>query len=74
VIALDGLRVTRTNIDGLLTRYATGDVVECLAFRRDELLRFEVRLATQPPLRYVLTLDDKPTRTAQRLKTGWLGT
>ena len=74
LIALGGLRVTRTNLDSLLTRYATGDVVECLAFRRDELLRFEVKLATQPPLKYTLAVDDKAPRGAQRLKAGWLAT
>jgi predicted metalloprotease with PDZ domain len=74
LIALGGLRVTRANLDSLLTRYATGDVVECLAFRRDELLRFEVKLATQPPLKYTLAVDDKAPRGAQRLKAGWLAT
>jgi predicted metalloprotease with PDZ domain len=73
LIALGGLRVTRSNVDGLLTRYATGDVVECLAFRRDELMRFDIRLATQPPLKYTLAPDDKAGRVAQRLKAGWLG-
>jgi predicted metalloprotease with PDZ domain len=73
LVALGGLRVTPANLDALLTRYATGDVVECLAFRRDELLRFEVKLATQPPLKYTLTADDKASRGAQRLKGGWLG-
>ena len=73
LIALGGLRVTRANLDGLLTRYATGDVVECSAFRRDELLRFEVKLATRPPLKYTLTVDDKLSRAAEQLKAGWLG-
>jgi predicted metalloprotease with PDZ domain len=73
VVALGGLRVTPTNLDGLLARYAAGDVVECLAFRRDELMRFEVKLATQPPLKYTLTADDKAPKAAQRLKAGWLG-
>jgi predicted metalloprotease with PDZ domain len=74
LVALGGLRVTPANLDALLTRYATGDVIECLAFRRDELLRFEVKLATQPPLKYTLTVDDKAPRGAQRLRSGWLGT
>ena len=73
LMALGGLRATRSNIDSLLTRYATGDIVECLAFRRDELMRFEVKLATQPPLKYTLTLDEKTTRAALQLKAGWLG-
>jgi predicted metalloprotease with PDZ domain len=73
LIALDGLRVSRSNIDSQLARYAIGDTVECLAFRRDELMRFEIRLATQPPLKYELTVDPKASRTAQKLKSGWLG-
>jgi predicted metalloprotease with PDZ domain len=74
LVALGGLRVTRTNLDGLLTRYAAGDTVECLAFRRDELMRFELRLATQPPLKYTLGADDKASRAALKLRAGWLGT
>jgi predicted metalloprotease with PDZ domain len=73
LVALGGLRVTPSNLDSLLTRYAAGDVVECLAFRRDELMRFELKLATQPPLKYTLTADEKPLKAVQRLKAGWLG-
>ena len=67
LIALGGLRVTRSNLDGLLTRYAAGDVVECMAFRRDELLRFEVKLATQPPLKYTL---DRGRESDRRRRSG----
>jgi predicted metalloprotease with PDZ domain len=73
LVALGGLRVTPSNLDSLLTRYAAGDVVECLAFRRDELMRFEVKLATRPPLKYTLTADEKPPKAALRLKAAWLG-
>jgi predicted metalloprotease with PDZ domain len=74
LVALGGVRVTRTNLDSLLARYAVGDVVECLAFRRDELMRFDIRLATQPPLKYELAAMPGASRTAQKLKSGWLGT
>jgi len=73
LIALGGLRVTPSNLDSLLTRYAAGDVVECLAFRRDELMRFEVKLATRPPLKYTLTAEEKAPKAAQRLRAAWLG-
>ena len=62
LVALDGLRATPVNLDTLLSRYATGDVIEILAFRRDELMRFEVKLATQPPLKFVLEIDPKSAR------------
>jgi predicted metalloprotease with PDZ domain len=73
LVALGGLRVTPASLDDLLARYATGDVVECQAFRRDELLRFEVKLATQAPLKYALGVEDKAGRATRRLKVGWLG-
>jgi predicted metalloprotease with PDZ domain len=72
LIAIDGLRVTAKNFDNLLTRYAAGDRIEVLAFRRDELMRFELRLATQPPARVVLEPDAKPARSAADLRARWL--
>jgi len=46
VIAVDGLRVNGNpcNLDGLFARYRVGDTVTVHAFRRDELMRFEVTL------------------------------
>ncbi|MFL6673806.1 MAG: M61 family metallopeptidase [Massilia sp.] len=46
VIALDGLRVNGnpSNLDTLLARYRIGDTVTVHAFRRDELMTFEVTL------------------------------
>ncbi|RJX31581.1 MAG: M61 family peptidase [Oxalobacter sp.] len=54
LVALDGLRVTGSNLDALLARYAVGDTVTVHAFRRDELMTFDVKLmgdnAPQPKL------------------------
>ncbi|UVW29323.1 M61 family metallopeptidase [Massilia sp. H6] len=46
VIAIDGLRVSGNpaNVDTLLARYRVGDKVAVHAFRRDELMAFEVVL------------------------------
>ncbi len=74
LVAFGGLRVTPANIDTLLSRYATGDAVEVLAFRRDELMRFEVKLAAQPPLKFSLEVDTKSAGATRRLRKGWLGT
>jgi predicted metalloprotease with PDZ domain len=40
LVAVDGLRVTGTNLDTLLGRYAVGAKVAIHAFRRDELMTF----------------------------------
>ncbi len=74
LVALDGLRATTENLDTLLSRYATGDAVEIVAFRGDELMRFDVKLATQPPLKFSLEINPKTPRAAQQLRRGWLGT
>jgi predicted metalloprotease with PDZ domain len=46
VIAIDGLRVNGnpSNLDQLLARYRVDDTVSVHAFRRDELMSFDVRL------------------------------
>jgi len=46
VIAIDGLRVNGnpSNVDALLSRYRVGDKVTVHAFRRDELMSFDVTL------------------------------
>jgi predicted metalloprotease with PDZ domain len=73
LVALGGLRVRASNLDTLLSRYAAGDTVDVVAFRRDELLRTEVKLATRPPPKFVLKADPKAGKLALRLRRGWLG-
>ena len=73
LVACGGLRVTPSNIDKLLSRYETGDVVEIVAFRRDELMRFEAKLAEEPPVKFTLEADAKSAVAATRLRRGWLG-
>jgi predicted metalloprotease with PDZ domain len=58
LIAIDGLRVTGSNLDALMSRYLPGAKVEVHAFRRDELRRTEVRLDAPEVSRYTLTAID----------------
>jgi len=71
--ALDDLGVTPARLDALLARYSPGDTVQVLAFRREELQRFELRLARQPPPRFVVEVDDKVSATAKRQRLAWCG-
>ena len=73
IVALDGLRAGGSRLDPVLARYAPGDRVEILAFRRDELLRMDVVLASQPPVKWKLAVDAKSGVRARRLRAGWLG-
>jgi len=74
MVALDGLRAGGSRLDSLLARYSPGDRVELLAFRRDELLRFDVVLASQAPVKWKLAIEPAGGVRARRLRTGWLGT
>jgi predicted metalloprotease with PDZ domain len=58
LVAIDGLRITGSNLDALLSRYLPGTKVEVHAFRRDELRRTELRLDGPEVARYVLTAID----------------
>ncbi len=73
VLALDGMRAGGGRLDALLARYQPGDAVEVLAFRRDALLRFDVRLAQQPPVKWSLAVDARAGLRVRRLRAGWLG-
>jgi len=73
LVALDGLRVTPSNLDSLLARYATGDVVEILVFRHEQLMRMALKLASQPPHKFTLDVDPKAAPAARRLRARWLG-
>jgi len=71
LVAIDGLRITGSNLEGLLQRYRVGDVVEVHAFRRDELMTFDVTLESDTAPQFILAMRDKPL-TATRLRKTWL--
>ncbi len=48
-----------------------GDTVKVLAFRREELQHFELRLARQPPPRFVLDVDERASAAARRRRAAW---
>jgi predicted metalloprotease with PDZ domain len=58
VIALDGLRVGGA-LDAMLARYKVGDTVAVHAFRRDELMTFQVKLQGERVPLVSLSLTDE---------------
>jgi predicted metalloprotease with PDZ domain len=71
LVAIDGIRVTASNLDALLSRYRVNDVVRLHAFRRDELMAFDVKLIAEgaPQLRFVA--KDK-SAAGGKLRRAWL--
>ncbi|MFM8468196.1 MAG: M61 family metallopeptidase [Oxalobacteraceae bacterium] len=71
LVAIDGLRVTSDNIDGLLQRYRVGDTISVHAFRRDELMHFSLRLESDAAPQLALEPREKPLAAA-KLRKAWL--
>ena len=71
VIALDGLRVTGATLERRLRTYAPGARVEFIAFRRDELMTFQVTLQAQSAQTCSLTMRDTPIDAKTR-RNNWL--
>jgi predicted metalloprotease with PDZ domain len=72
LVALDGLRVTATNLDKLLERYRIGDTVTLHAFRRDELMGFTAKLLADDVPKWDIKAAAKPAM-AVRGRKAWLG-
>lgn len=71
LVAIDGLRVSFSNLEGLLQRYRIGDNIEVHAFRRDQLMRFDLTLDADGAPQFTLEPREKPVAGA-RLRKVWL--
>ena len=71
LVAIDGLRVTAGNLDALMSRYGINDTVTVHAFRRDELMAFDVVLKADDAPQVSLVSEARPAAAA-RLRSAWL--
>lgn len=71
LVALDGLRVTASNLDALLARYRVGATLQLHAFRRDELLSFDLELMADAAPQVVLAAQAKPPASVKK-RQQWL--
>lgn len=71
LVAVNGLKVTASNLDDLLGRYRVGDTVLVHVFRRDELMQFAVTLAPDDTPKVALKSEDKPAALV-RVRERWL--
>ncbi|MFA7096424.1 MAG: PDZ domain-containing protein, partial [Gammaproteobacteria bacterium] len=73
ILAIDGLRATHTNLEGLLASRVPGDRIKVHLFRRDELMEFDVTLRAAPhDTCYLRQQPDLDAATQARLAS-WLG-
>ena len=71
VVAVDGLRVSAVSLEKRLRSYAVGATVVLTAFRRDELMAFQVTLQAHPAHLCLLTMQDTPINAKAR-RNAWL--
>jgi predicted metalloprotease with PDZ domain len=73
IIAVDGLRATRGSLDALIGSSLPGATVCIHAFRRDELMTFDVTLRAAPIDTCFLALKDDVDEPTRSRRTAWLG-
>ncbi|MCL2591320.1 MAG: PDZ domain-containing protein [Betaproteobacteria bacterium] len=73
LIAVDGLRIDSSSLSKMLERRHAGNRIEIHAFRRDELMRFELELAPAPLDTVKLSLETKLDKATRALRNGWMG-
>jgi predicted metalloprotease with PDZ domain len=73
IAALDGLRVTPGNFEQAINARKPGETIAIHAFRRDELMRFTVKVQAPRPDTCSLTLADKAGAKERARRATWLG-
>jgi predicted metalloprotease with PDZ domain len=72
LLALDGFRIGKQQLDDRLRGYQPGSEVVLTLFRRDELLHLPLTLAEAPPDRLRLQRVEQPTAEQEKLYRDWL--
>lgn len=72
LLALDGKRAHKNNLNLLLKKYSPGDTIRVTVFRRHELQKFEVELAEALPSKYEIKEVENPSKMQKRIRKSWL--
>jgi predicted metalloprotease with PDZ domain len=72
LVAMDGLRVTTSNLDTLLARYVANATIDVHVFRRDELMRHAVQLDAPQPHHITLTAAPHARKAQITARRAWL--
>jgi predicted metalloprotease with PDZ domain len=72
IIALNNIRVNKQNIEKLLAPYTVVDNLEIHAFRRDELMRFQLKLEPAPKTTCAMKFLENPEEAQLINRKNWL--
>lgn len=73
IIAMDGLKVSTSSFETRLQRVSSGETVRIHAFRRDELMTFDLVPVDPPATELSLGLSERAKSDALALRRAWLG-
>jgi predicted metalloprotease with PDZ domain len=73
IVALDGLRATAAGFEQMVNKHKPGAAIEVHAFRRDELMQFQLTPTAPQRDTCVLSLMPKTGARAAALRSKWLG-
>ena len=72
LLALDGLRITRSNLESQIKRYPVDATLSIHAFRRDELMEFQLSLQPAAPDSCYLQQQASADDACQQRRDAWL--
>jgi predicted metalloprotease with PDZ domain len=72
IVAIDGIRATRSTVEKLLATYPVGASFRVHAFRRDELMKFHVTLKLPPADTGFLVIRDDVDDATRARRKAWL--
>jgi predicted metalloprotease with PDZ domain len=73
VVALNGIKMNKDNLEKTINTYPPGRDVKIHAFRRDELMEFTVQLTEAPLDTCYLEINESATTEQQTNRQQWLG-
>jgi predicted metalloprotease with PDZ domain len=72
ILAIDEFRVRADRFDNRIEQYKPGDRLSMLLARRDQLLRLDVTLGTEPPRAWRLDVNPTAPARSQQARSRWL--
>jgi predicted metalloprotease with PDZ domain len=72
ILAIDDFRILPDRLDARLNQYRAGDRVRAVVVRRDQLLRLDITLGTEPARYGRLAVDPMAPEAAVQQRTRWL--
>jgi predicted metalloprotease with PDZ domain len=72
ILAIDDFRVRADQLPTRLDQYKPSDMVTVLVARREQLIRLDVRLGSEPPRQWRLEIDSNAAQEQVRQRERWL--